>query len=1140
VESTVKGVSNKVNIGKKSLAKIVGFLLIILISFFVVLMISRVIVASPDTWSSKLLGTIDDDTNPDAYFEILDGSNGRPSYSGTTTKYAVKLVVSSVAKLDGDEYAYCDHSEDGSSVWGPIGNILITATQTEWINSTDSGLLAQIDHDGVDQEWVHCNITGIAAADEVIYGVYVYFEYTPTPTDNPPTYTYNGTNVTSGSIVKKGTQIKIYANWTDDNGLNYTWYESNETGSWDNSTAQILTDWSNLTIDTSGSNFDKGETFGVRIFANDTGGNENYTVPTWYWTIDADPVIQGNAMINNTTAVVASGTVVRWNVTVTDDVDVNITFFENDTDNITATEGSGDEWYVERTCSVSETENWNAIYSNDSVGQWSSNTSVGLAWKCDVNAPTVANTVVNDTEVNASDTICVNHTASDSEGNLDKTWVQITFPNSTIINITTTNTTGICGSGGNIHGVEVNVGSTTGNLTINTSFANDTAGQTGYQSSFPNITVNVSAPVNTQPTIAKNAFINNTSAVVGQGVSVKWNVTVTDTETEPSVVLFQNDTTNITASNTSSEYWIEKTCSAGEYTENWNAIYANDTTDLWSSNTSVNLAWSCDAQSPQITDGDPNVTTAYWRSKANNDTVRVNCTLTDTNLDTVLIEADRPTSSDYNSSTSLLAGNTYYVDIEVNESGTWTWACYANDSVNNWNSFDIPDTSVSEDQSPTIAKDASKNVTGILDNGEVIKLNVTVTDSETSVSVVFFENQTTNTTATQNSNEWYVERTCSGSEYTENWNSIYANDSYDQWSSNTSVNISWECDPLVPNITATGVNASLVVLNEYVRVNCTLTDTNLDTVLIEADKPTLPSENYTTSPLAGNTNYTDIQLNEKGNWSFKCYANDTLDHQSSLADGSTTVDDVAPEWSGNNTYPLSPVTYSADVNYEFNISWTDNLAVNEVILEFDGTNYSYISGEISKTGNEYNKTFADLAAYNYNYRWYANDTSNNWNYTSQLTYQVNKAPTETNLTLNETDSDKTYEWGKIANLTATLNMSGKNVYIDANYTGNPEQIASDTDSSVINLTDTGNLNLGVYNITGYFSGDQNYSSSFETHYMTVQDTVKTQYSDLKNTSAVYNQDFQANATWTDNYQLDKVLFESNYRYFKELHSYNLF
>jgi len=918
----------KISFGKKSLTKPAGVLLIILISFFVVLMISKVTFASPDTWSSKLLGTIEDDATPEAYFEILDTGDERPSYSGTTTKYAVKLVVSSVAKLDGDEYAYCDHSEDGSTVWGSIGNVLITAQQTEWINSTESSLLAQIDHDGVDQEWVHCNISNIDPADEVTYDVYVYFEYTPTPVDNPPIYAYNGTNVTSGSIVENGTVIKIYANWTDDYGLNYTWYESNETGSWVNSTAQALTNWSNLTIDTSGSNFDKGEVFGARIFANDTSGNENYTVPIWYWTIDADPVIQGNAMVNNTSAVVSSGTVIRWNVTITDDVDVNITFFQNDTTNITATEGSNNEWYVERTCSVSVTENWTAIYVNDSVDQWSSNTSVGLAWECDANAPTVANTVVNDTMVNTSDIICVNHTASDSEGHLDKTWVQITFPNSTVMNITTSNA-GVCGSGGDVYGVEVNVGGTTGNLTINTSFANDTTGQVGYQSPFSNLTVNVSTPPNTPPTITSNAFTNNTSAVVGQGIIVQWNVTVTDAETEPSIVFFQNDTTNITASNTSSEYWIVKTCFAGEYTENWTAIYANDTSNQWSSNTSINLAWSCDALAPRV----------------------------------------------------------------ENQSSTGTIEIY---------------------------------------NNITYRFNVS--------------------------------------------------------------------------------------------------DNNLHKVWVNLTAPSVSETNYTATQYGGTGWYLEINATELGNYYFEGFANDTLgqENQTATIITVTSQDTTKPKWSNNVTSPTSPVTYSPGQNYQFNITWTDNFQLNETILEFNGVNYTYSLGELSKSNSEYYKNFTDLSAGNYNYKWYANDTSNNWNYTSQFLYQINTAPTEVNLTLNGTDGDKSYERGEITNLTAVLNVSGKTVYIDANYTGTPNQIASDTDSSVTNFTDTGNLNVSVYNITGCFSGDQNYSSSSHTHYMTVQDTEKPQYSNLNNTSAVYGQDFQANATWTDNYQLDKVLFESNY------------
>jgi hypothetical protein len=145
-------------------------------------------------------------------------------------------------------------------------------------------------------------------------------------------------------------------------------------------------------------------------------------------------------------------------------------------------------------------------------------------------------------------------------------------------------------------------------------------------------------------------------------------------------------------------------------------------------------------------------------------------------------------------------------------------------------------------------------------------------------------------------------------------------------------------------------------------------------------------------------------------------------------------DITPPQWSNNNAYPPSPAVYLSTATYTFNITWTDNIAVDEVILEMDGFNYSKSGGYVKKgeDGKTYNMTFSTctssggvgggkvpvicsmdpitpwieffkflltggivraeetpcLGIGTHYYRWYANDTSNNWNSTSMLTYTI--------------------------------------------------------------------------------------------------------------------------------------------------------
>ena len=135
---------------------------------------------------------------------------------------------------------------------------------------------------------------------------------------------------------------------------------------------------------------------------------------------------------------------------------------------------------------------WNAI-ANDGTDNASSET---YFFTIDMTAPSVSNAQVNSISVIQNDFICINATATDSSG-IDKVWAYITYPNATQSNVTMSDIGSCAGSSGdNIFGIEINVGSTVGNLTIHTSYANDTLRNLGYQNPWPalNVTVMTSPP----------------------------------------------------------------------------------------------------------------------------------------------------------------------------------------------------------------------------------------------------------------------------------------------------------------------------------------------------------------------------------------------------------------------------------------------------------------------------------------------------------------------------------------------------------------------------------------------------------------------------------------------------------------------
>jgi len=141
---------------------------------------------SPDYWESVLLvkfDALDALTVVEDFVEIVDDVGKPPSFTGELTKYCVKVVVTDGKNLDDDDGIEFRHSNDGSTDAVTIGSITgpqLNVEGTYWVNSTDPTLLAQVEHDGVAQEWLHYIEVGFIGPGEALKAdIYVIFEYTP-------------------------------------------------------------------------------------------------------------------------------------------------------------------------------------------------------------------------------------------------------------------------------------------------------------------------------------------------------------------------------------------------------------------------------------------------------------------------------------------------------------------------------------------------------------------------------------------------------------------------------------------------------------------------------------------------------------------------------------------------------------------------------------------------------------------------------------------------------------------------------------------------------------------------------------------------------------------------------------------------
>ncbi len=189
-----------------------------------------------------------------------------------------------------------------------------------------------------------------------------------------------------------------------------------------------------------------------------------------------------------------------------------------------------------------------------------------------------------------------------------------------------------------------------------------------------------------------------------------------------------------------------------------------------------------------------------------------------------------------------------------------------------------------------------------------------------------------------------------------------------------------------------------------------------------------------------------------------------------------TRDGIPPEYS--SIIDDNDTMYLAGQDYMFNITWTDNVGVSAVTFEFDGTNHTNASND----GDEYHLTLTDLSAGSHSYTWYAQDAEGNSNDTGTRTVTINRIASAVNLLLDGTDGDIIIERTSSANLTGSRLTGEGNIELYRN----GSLIASGSPV----LTDVSAYNVeALYNITAVYPQSQNYSTSSETHWLTVDDTT---------------------------------------------------
>lgn len=245
-----------------------------------------------------------------------------------------------------------------------------------------------------------------------------------------------------------------------------------------------------------------------------------------------------------------------------------------------------------------------------------------------------------------------------------------------------------------------------------------------------------------------------------------------------------------------------------------------------------------------------------------------------------------------------------------------------------------------------------------------------------------------------------------------------------------------------------------------------------------------------------------------------------------------------PKWYGNTTTPLSPAVYYHNQVYQFQINWTDNETgidgIKNVIFEsnFNSTSLNYTQDNITMWNNSetWFVNLTDRPVGSFLYKWYAINGSDNWNSSEQWTYTINKGYANVSLFLDG-KGNKTYYTYDNANLTTTVNVTGLTIWLNATLTNFTAQNNTTIIENITHLTDS----EGLYNITAWTEGNENYTGNSVTHWLTIDNTNPPSYDNISvpqnNTEYSTNKTYEIAIDWEGIVDDVRLNFnETNYYY----------
>ncbi len=432
-------------------------------------------------------------------------------------------------------------------------------------------------------------------------------------------------------------------------------------------------------------------------------------------------------------------------------------------------------------------------------------------------------------------------------------------------------------------------------------------------------------------------------------------------------------------------------------------FYANDSGNQWNSTPE----YSFDTDDPPVIS---NLTTS---SNLSGSFSTLSAFITDdVSLSGYIFSFDNGTGSFVNSSWTPLAGNAYSFSTSVllnsTPNSTIRWVLYANDSSNSWRASQ---TVVFN----TTAYPPRYNITTLYRNtslaGASARFSILWLDDLNLSGYIFSFDNCTGVFVNDSfigfsgtSNISTAEKVLNSTLNCTIRFQFHANDSSNLWNSTPVFSFQTGNYPIVSNLSTNSTTA-----NSFANLSASISDViGLSGYIFSFDNGTGSFVNSSWTPIPTNPFSFSIivLLNSAVNSMirFKLYVNNTGNDWTESEAFSFTTTEFAPSWVEGSAYYNSSLAGS---DVQFSLNWTDDLSLSHYVFSIDNCIGSFVNltpVSFSGTSNVSRSVFTinSTSGCTVRYRFYANDSRNQWNASDVFSFQTGRPPVISDLSHNST------------------------------------------------------------------------------------------------------------------------------------------